>query len=133
MTVTLKPSIDGNETPKKSIAVMGSPKYEPSRRITSFHIRGFQYWDGPLVLNELKVGDALDLIPEPDNPEDPYAIAIYAKGTKLGYVPREENGLLSLMFFYGHANLFEVRILQVSTENAPWEQVRVGIYVKDGR
>ena len=34
---------------------------EPSRQISSFYIAGFQYWDGALVLSELKVGDTLSV------------------------------------------------------------------------
>lgn len=30
--------------------------YEPSRNIMTFHIAGFQFWDGALVLNQLKAG-----------------------------------------------------------------------------
>lgn len=35
--------------------------YEPSRVLLSFHIAGFQYADGALVLGDLKVGDKLTL------------------------------------------------------------------------
>lgn len=61
-------------------------KYEPSRRLASFHIKGFQYWDGALVLGKLKVGDELELVAESDNPFDPDAIAIYFDDIKLGYI-----------------------------------------------
>lgn len=108
-------------------------KYEPSKKLVSFHIRGFQHWDGALVLSELKAGDELALMAEPNNPHDPEAIAVYFKDTKLGYVPSEENALFSTMFFYGHADVFEARAMQVDTEADPWEQVRMGIYVKDVR
>ena len=42
--------------------------YEPSRVLLSFHIAGFQYADGALVLGDLKVGDRLTLCAERDNP-----------------------------------------------------------------
>ena len=45
--------------------------YEPSRVLLSFHIAGFQYADGALVLGDLKVGDKLSLCAERDNPHDP--------------------------------------------------------------
>ena len=109
------------------------PKYEPSKKLSSFHIRGFQHWDGALVLSELKAGDELALMAEPDNPYDSEAIAVYFKNTKLGYVPSDENALFSTMFFYGHAGAFEALVMQVDPEADPWEQVRMGIYVKDAR
>lgn len=45
--------------------------YEPSRVLLSFHIAGFQYADGALVLGDLKAGDKLTLRAERDNPHDP--------------------------------------------------------------
>ena len=41
--------------------------YEPSRVLLSFHIAGFQYTDGALVLGDLKAGDKLTLCAERDN------------------------------------------------------------------
>lgn len=70
--------------------------YEPSRVLLSFHIAGFQYADGALVLGDLKVGNKLSLCAERDNPHDPEAVAIYYGKTKLGYVPGNEVGPLSL-------------------------------------
>lgn len=68
----------------------GVTMYEPSRQISSFYIAGFQYWDGALVLSELKVGERLRLVPEFDNPHDPSAMAIYRGKTKMGFVPGSE-------------------------------------------
>ena len=65
----------------------GVAMYEPSRVLLSFHIAGFQYADGALVLGDLKAGDKLTLCAERDNPHDPEAVAIYYGKTKLGYVP----------------------------------------------
>lgn len=107
--------------------------YEPSRVLLSFHIAGFQYADGALVLGDLKAGDKLALCAERDNPHDPEAVAIYCGKTKLGYVPGDEVGPLSLMMYYGHEDVFEARVQQVAPERSPWHQVRVGLYVVDAR
>ena len=107
--------------------------YEPSRHISTFYIAGFQHHDGALVLDELKPGKKLKMVPEPDNPFDPSAIELRHEKTKLGYVPRAENEQLALLAFYGHEGIFEARILQVDPEAEPWNQVRVGIYVTDNR
>ena len=45
--------------------------HEPSRVLLSFHIAGFQYADGALVLGDLKAGDKLTLCAEHDNPMIP--------------------------------------------------------------
>lgn len=107
--------------------------YQPSRSLDSFYIAGFQFWDGPEVLHELKPGVKLALVPEQDNPYDPSAIAIYHGGTKLGYVPSERNELIATMMFYGHANAFEIMVLQADPERSPWHQVRVSLRVRDAR
>ena len=107
--------------------------YEPSRHLATYYIAGFQHWDGALVLNKLEPGTALRIVPEPENPHDPEAIAIFRKDVKLGYIPADQNGAVSLMCAYGHADAFELRVLQIEPEAAPWRQVRVGLYVRDAR
>lgn len=107
--------------------------YEPSRHVKSFHIAGFQHYDGALVLDKLKPGKKLKMVPDPENPYDPNAIELRYKKTKLGYVPRDDNEQLALMAFYGHKGVFEARVLQTDPEADPWRQVRVGIYVTDIR
>ena len=80
----------------------------PSRQLHSFCIRGFQYWDGALVLEKLKAGDGLELCIEADNPHDPNAVAIYKDSSKLGYVPTEINESLSLMpVSYTHLDVYK--------------------------
>ncbi len=107
--------------------------YEPSKQLESFFIAGFQYHDGATVLKKLKPGKKLDLVPEPDNPYDPCAIAIKRKGVMLGYVPKASNSFMSLLAFFGHKDVFECRVMQVNPEANPWEQVRVGVFVTDKR
>lgn len=107
--------------------------YEPSRNLFSFHIAGFQYHDGALVLSDLKAGDCLELVPEPDNPQDSEAVAVKYKGTMLGYVPSDMSAPLAVMMYYGHAAVFECRVLQVAPEKNPWRQVRAAVFVKDAR
>lgn len=107
--------------------------YEPSRHVTTFQVAGFQHHDGALVLEQMKAGAKLDLVPERDNPHDPDAIALYFGGAKIGYIPRSETGMMSVMDYYGHGGVFEARVLQVDREADPWRQVRAGIYITDGR
>lgn len=107
--------------------------YDRSRTISTFHIAGFQYADGALVLDRLKAGMSLQMEAEPDNPYDPNAVVIRWGGVKLGYVPRAENGFLSAALWFGHTGLFELRVLQVSPERSPYHQVRVGLLIADAR
>ncbi len=107
--------------------------YEPSRCLMSFYIAGVQFWNAALVINQMRVGDELEIVPETDNPHDSSAIALRYKGEKLGFVPQQMNEEISLLCFYGHGNILEARVQQVDTTAAPWEQIRVGIYIKDAR
>lgn len=107
--------------------------YEPSRLITSFYVKGFQYWEGATVLGDMHAGDGLELAAEPDNPHDASAVALRFRGSKLGYVPAEDNALLALMLHFGHGGAFEAVVQQVDAEAAPWKQVRVGVFVRDAR
>lgn len=107
--------------------------YEPSKHYDTFFIAGFQHHDGALALGKLKPGKKLELVPEPDNPYDPDAVALYRKETMLGYVPKGKNALIAQLARFGHGDVFECRVMQVDPQADPWEQVRVGIYVTDRR
>ena len=107
--------------------------YQPSRHLSTFFIAGFQHYDGTLVINQMSIGDGIELCPEPGNPYDPESIALYFNGVMVGYVPADQNSLASTLFHFGHRNILECRILQVDKEAAPWKQIRVGLYVTDNR
>ena len=61
--------------------------YQPSRHLSTFFIAGFQHYDGALVINQMSIGDSIELCPEPGNPYDPESIALYFNGVMVGYVP----------------------------------------------
>ena len=63
--------------------------------VQSAPLAGFRYHAAAEVWPELRVGDALGLEREPDNPHDPNAIAVTWRGRKLGYVPRRDNATLA--------------------------------------
>ena len=117
----------------RALKKKGAIMYEPSRNLMNFYVAGFQHHEGALVLSQLKTGDELTLEAQPDNPYDSQAIAIKGRGEMLGYVPADQNGMLSVLFHYGHASIFECRVMQVAPENEPWKQLRVAIFVKDAR
>jgi hypothetical protein len=63
--------------------------------VQSSPLAGFRYAEASLVWHELKLGDRLDLVREPDNPHDRNAVRVEWRGRKLGYVPRAENQALA--------------------------------------
>jgi hypothetical protein len=90
-------------------------------------LAGFQYHQGKALWLEMKVGDMLTLVREPDNPYDSKAIRVDWKGHKLGYVPRRENADIARIMDNG-AKL-EARITRLAESRDPWQRVRFEILV----
>lgn len=107
--------------------------YEPSRHIDDFHLAGFAYYDGLDVIQELTLGQTVDLVKEDNNPYDEQAVAIYYKDKKLGYIPSSHNSMISTLLYYGHGDIFEARIQMVNHDSHPERQLRVVVKVKDAR
>ena len=94
---------------------------------SNFNIAGFMYYNGADVFTELKIGRELKLLPEPENRHDEYAVAIYYKESKLGFVPRGENKSISKLLYFGH-DVFTAKINRISPAEHPNNQV--GVVVK---
>ena len=54
-------------------------------------LAGSQYYALSAVWQEIRPGDALTLVREPDNRHDRHAIRVEWRGQQLGYVPRASN------------------------------------------
>lgn len=78
---------------------------EPGARIViqNSPLAGGRYYDANAVWDEIRTGDRLDLVREPDNPHDANAIRIEWRGRKLGYIPRRENEHLARQMDHGAA------------------------------
>lgn len=122
---------DGEAEPNPIRHEKGNVMETVSRHLTDFYIAGMRYWDGAKVIGKLKPGKKLTLVAEPQNPHDPGAVAILRKGVKLGYVPAAENGLISQLLHFGHADVLECRVISVDSTAEPWKQVRAGVYITD--
>ena len=66
-------------------------------------LAGFRHYDGGAVLRDLKPGDRLELVREPDNPHDANAVRVEWRGVKLGYVPRRDNAAVARQLDRGAA------------------------------
>ena len=99
------------------------------KHFTNFHIAGFTYYNGVDVFEDLRIGTQLLLKAEPENRFDPNAVAIYFEDEKIGFVPRDENEMLSKFLNLGH-NLFEAKISQISPEAHPEKQIRVVVRIR---
>ena len=107
--------------------------YERSRTIETFYIAGFQYHEGADVIDKLKIGTKLELVPEFDNPYDPNAIALKYKGVHLGYVPRDKNWMLAMLLAFGHDDVVRCKVIQRDKKAPTREQIKVKLYLKDKR
>ena len=66
-------------------------------------LAGFRHYEAPAVWREVKAGDRLELVREPDNPYDPNAVRIEWQGRKLGYLPQRDNGAIARQLDRGTA------------------------------
>jgi hypothetical protein len=80
---------------------------KPPEKTLVFQLAGISYpgQDGPRykVLAETHIGAAVELRPDPDNPEDPNAIRVLAKGRDVGFVPRHKTLEIRQMLDTGRA------------------------------
>ncbi len=91
-------------------------------------VAGFQFSGGPERLAYMSNGDLLDLRREPENPEDPRAIALYHNENKIGFVPKRENKTLSRLLDADMTPLV-AEITHLNKDAATWENVRIAIYM----
>ena len=58
-------------------------------------LAGFRHYEGREIWRDMKTGDRLQLVREPDNPYDANAVRVDWRGVVLGYVPRSENAAVA--------------------------------------
>lgn len=110
-----------------------SGKFVEAKQFRKFYllqsfVRGFKFYEGPLLLDVMKEGDLLELVREPDNEYDPCAIALHWNQKKIGFVPAEDNDMLSKLLDIGVPELI-AEIVHLKPEAATWENVHIAIYV----
>ncbi|MFO7543575.1 MAG: HIRAN domain-containing protein [Thiobacillus sp.] len=90
-------------------------------------LAGFQYHAGKALWPQLRVGDTLILIREPDNAHDAKAVRVEWQGHKIGYVPRRENADVARFMDDGHP--LAARINRLAEGRDPWSRVRFDILI----
>lgn len=105
---------------------------QPESRILvqSSPLAGFQFHEGKALWPQMKVGDALTLVREADNPYDARAVRVEWQGRKLGYVPKKENEAVARQLDRG--NPLEARIVQLRKHRDPWKRIEFEIFLKLG-
>jgi hypothetical protein len=90
-------------------------------------LAGFQYHAGRTLWPQMRIGDALALVREPDNPYDARAVRVEWRGHKIGYVPRRENADVARLLDRGQA--LTARIVRLAEVRDPWLRVRFEILI----
>ena len=107
-----------------------TPGIAADYELERFMIAGFQFHDGPDLVEELEPGMGLVLIHEPENPHDPRAVAFHLGVSHLGYVPRQRNRTIAALLDQGAP--LRARITQVDPDAVPWHAVEVAIFMIAG-
>lgn len=92
------------------------------------HVAGFQFHEGPRVLWDMREGEAVKLVAEPDNRHDEWAVRIERHGRHIGYLPRKQNQVVSRLLQQGCK--VHGKLVNVDREAAPWRAVKVQAYIK---
>ena len=95
--------------------------------VQSSPLAGFRYYAGETLWQEMKIGDELALVREPDNAHDANAVRVQWRGHKLGYLPRAENRAVAAEMDRGAPVV--ARIAALLQDRNPWKRLRVDIYV----
>ena len=96
--------------------------------VQSSPLAGFRYHEAPQVFSELRTGDRLDLVREPDNPHDANAVRVEWNGRNLGYVPRRENPALAWAMDGGEP--VTARISALREHRNPRQRIRFEVFVE---
>lgn len=95
--------------------------------LQSSPLAGFQYYEGKALWEQMRIGDVLTLVREPDNSHDPLAVRVEWKGNKLGYVPRRENQAIARQL--DHGNPLEARIVRLVNHRDPWKRIEFEVFL----
>jgi len=96
--------------------------------VQSSPLAGSQYYAANEMWLAMQVGDALDLIREPDNRHDRNAIRVEWRGHKLGYVPRAENRAVAAAMDQGDKLI--ARIAHLTEHPNPWRRVEFEVFAE---
>ena len=91
-------------------------------------LAGSQYYAVSTSWHEIRVGDRLSLIREPENRHDRHAIRVEWKGHKLGYVPRADNRAVAAAIDAG--DRLVARISRLREHANPWRRVEFEVFAE---
>ena len=96
--------------------------------VQSSPLAGSQYYALETFWSEIRIGDALALIREPDNKHDRNAIRVEWRGHQLGYVPRAQNRAVAAAMDAG--DKLTARVSSLSDNKNPWQRLAFEVFVE---
>ena len=116
------------------LAALGAPSLQAhgqdiAARIVmqSAPLTGFRHYEAPALWGEVKPGDELTLVREPNNAHDRNAVRVEWRSFKLGYVPRAQNEAVARQLDRGTPLL--ARVSRVQQSRAPNKRIEFEIYL----
>jgi HIRAN domain-containing protein len=85
-------------------------------------LAGFQYYAGEKLWVKISAGDKLSLLRESTNPYDKQAVALFWQDFKIGYVPRNDNTVISQLM--DRKIPLASRIVELKQSSDPWQRIR---------
>ncbi len=96
--------------------------------VQSSPLAGFRHAEAGEVWQELRAGDELALVREPDNAFDANAVRVEWRGRKLGYVPRRDNAALAWALDRGE--VLHARISRAGWHPNPARRIAFEVFVE---
>lgn len=93
-------------------------------KLTTLKVAGLQY--GECVDYIFASHQQLELVREPSNRYDRYAVALHCKRKKVGYIPRTNSRIIASLMDTGELIKVQVRYFYPNKE--PWERLWVSLY-----
>lgn len=97
------------------------------------YVAGRLYGDADMAWADLRVGQLVNLVREPSNEKDPWAVAVYSTtgeaGLKLGYIPLRKNRPLSLFLDMGWGEVFQATISRLDPTATYDRQIGITIRI----
>jgi hypothetical protein len=103
---------------------------KPTEKIylSEYFIRGFQYYKGPELLQELLLKPEVKLIREPKNEYDFFATAVYFREHKIGFLPMGQNEVIARLLDANCINIY-CELVAVNPKVSSWENVFIAVYI----
>lgn len=96
--------------------------------VQSSPLAGFRHGQAAEVWPDLRAGDNLQLVREPDNAFDPSAVRVEWRGRMLGYVPRRDNEALAWALDRGET--LRARISRAEWHPNPARRIAFEVFVE---